>query len=76
MRQDDGSLGGALHRTQQVQQIGKIAILLGRDTIFKTGIEVVFGIEAGAPGLVGERRIGYHKVEGFQASIIFQIMGG
>ena len=54
-----------------MQQIGVIALLVGRDAeMLEALIRVVECINAGAPALVAERRIGNHIVKGFKLSVI------
>ena len=67
MGQDAGALAGALERTDDVQQVGVVALLGGRRA---EGLEALIGvvqrIDAGAPALVGERRVGNHVIEGLE----------
>lgn len=67
VRQDARAFARALQRADDVQQIGVVA-LLGRWRAegLKTLIGIVERIEAGAPALVAERRIGNHIVEGLE----------
>jgi hypothetical protein len=47
-----------------VQQVGIVALLVGRDAEgFEAAVGIFFGVEAGAPTFVGKRRIGDDVVE-------------
>jgi len=64
----------ALERTDDVQQIGVVSLLVGW---YAEGLEALVGvverIEAGAPTLVGKRRIGDDVVEGLERVAIFEL---
>ena len=68
VRQDAGAFAGALERAQDVQQVGVVALLGRRRAVgWKRSIRVVvLGVEAGAPALVAEGRIGDDVVEGLE----------
>jgi len=71
VREDARALTGALERAEDVQEIGKVALLGGRDAVVLEPLEgVVFGIETGAPAFVAERRIGDDVVERLQGIAI------
>ena len=63
-----GAFAGALQRADDVQQVGVVALLGGRHAEGEALEGVVRRVEAGAPGLVGERRIGDDVVEGLELS--------
>ena len=67
VRQDARPFAGALQRADDVQQVGVVALLGGRHA---EGLEAFVGIvgrvEAGAPALVAEGRIGDHVVESLE----------
>ena len=69
----DRGLARALERFEDVQEISVIAVALGRDqdrlAKGEALIEIVFGIEARAPRLIGEGRIGDHEIEGLELVI-------
>ena len=67
--QDDRTFAGALHRFQDVQQEGVVAILGRRNAVLEAAIQIVGRIEAVAPGLGGKREIGHHEVEGLEAAV-------
>ena len=61
------AFAGALERAQDVQEVGVIALLAGRDAVVLEALpRVVLGIEAGAPAFVAEGRIGDDVVEGLE----------
>src|SRR5690606_9435741 len=66
--QDAGGLGGALHRADDVEQIGVVALLGGRhapgEALERIALAAVAEGEAGGPRLVGERRVGDNVVVG------------
>ena len=74
MRQNARALAGALERADDVQQIGVVALLAGRRA---EGLEAVVGIveriEAGAPALVRERRIGDDVIEGLERVAVLEL---
>ena len=56
-----------------MQQIGVIALFGGwRAERFETIIRIIERIKTCAPALIGERRIGNHKVEGFECVAILE----
>ena len=67
MRQNDRAFAGALERGEDVQQEGVVAVLLRRDAELEAAVLVIGRVEAVAPGLGGERRIGDDEVEGLEA---------
>ena len=67
VREDARAFAGALERAEDVQQVGVIALLAGRDAVVLEALPgVVLGIEAGAPAFVAEGRIGDDVVEGLE----------
>jgi hypothetical protein len=67
VRENARAFAGALERAEDVQEVGVIALLAGRDAVvLETLPGVVLGIEAGAPALVAEWWIGDDVVEGFE----------
>jgi hypothetical protein len=66
MRQDARAFAGALERAEDMQKVGVIALLAGRDAVGETLPGVALGIEASAPAFVAEGRIGDDVVEGFE----------
>ena len=74
VRQDARAFAGALERADDVQQVGVVALLGGRRA---EGLEAVVGIveriEAGAPALVAERRIGDDVVEGLERVAVLEL---
>ena len=57
----------ALERAEDVQQVGVVALLGGRHAVVLEALEGVVGrVEAGAPALVAEGRIGDDVVEGLE----------
>ena len=74
VRQDARAFAGALERADDVQQVGVVALLGGRRA---EGLEALVGIveriEAGAPALVGERRIGDDVVEGLERVAVLEL---
>ena len=63
MRQDDRRLAGALERLEDVQQEGVVAVLLRRPAELEAAVLV---LQAVAPRLDRERRVGDDEVEGPQ----------
>ena len=56
-----------LSEREDVQQVGVVAVLGGRDAeVLEAVVRVVGRVEAGAPALVAERRIGDDEVEGLE----------
>ena len=77
VRQDAGSLGGGLEGADDVQQIGVVALLGGRDAEGLESIErIVQRIEAGAPALVGKGWVGDDVVEGLEGLAVFFLEEG
>ena len=71
MRQNDRALAGALERRDNVQKIGIVAVLRGRDAVLEAAVGIVAsGSRRRCSSLVGERRIGDDKVEGLEALIL------
>src|SRR5262245_44763644 len=66
MREDARAFAGALERATDVQEIGVIALLAGRDTVLETLPGVMLGIEPGIPAFVAEGRISADVVEGLE----------
>ena len=67
VRQDAGAFAGALERAEDVEEVGVVALLGGRDAVVLEALEgVVLGIQAGAPAFVAEGRIGDDVVEGLE----------
>src|SRR5262249_18563124 len=65
MRKDACAFALALERSHDVQEVGVITLLAGRDAIVLEALpRVVLGIQAGAPALVTKGRIGNDVVEG------------
>ena len=52
-----------------MQQKGIVAVLRGRNAVFKAPILVFAGMKAIAPGFGGKRRIGDHEIEGLELAI-------
>ena len=74
MGQDAGALAGALERADDVQQVGVVALFGGRHAEWlETLIRVVQRVDAGAPALVGKRRIGDHVVEGLEDAAFLEL---
>jgi hypothetical protein len=72
VREDAGAFAPTLERSQNVQEVGVIALLLGRDAIVLEALpRVVLGIEAGTPTFVAEGRIGDDIIERLE-SIAFE----
>lgn len=66
VRQDARGLARAFERAHDVQQVGKVALLGRWDAKdAKTAKGVVLRVNAVAPALVRERRVGHHVVKGF-----------
>ncbi len=66
VRQNNRAFAVALERGEDVEQKSVIAILLRRDAEGKTVVKVIGRIEAVAPSLGGERRIGDGEIEGLE----------
>lgn len=66
MRQDDRARAGGLHRGEDVQQEGKIAVLGGRFAIVEAAVFRLRRQPCG-PGLGREGRVGDDEVEGLEA---------
>ncbi|MNO68732.1 hypothetical protein D3C76_595710 [compost metagenome] len=73
--QDHRTLAGALQALDDVQQEGVIAVFLWRHAPDKAAELVVLGIEAASPVLVGEGRVGYGKVKGFELVVALLPLG-
>ena len=71
--QDAGAFALAPHRADDVQQVGVVALLGGRLAPLEALEGVVGGREAGAPGLVGEGRIGDDVVVGAQLLAVLEL---
>ncbi len=69
VRENDRAFAGALEAGEDVQQEGIVAVLLRRDAELEAAIQVIGRIEAVAPGLGGERKIGDDEVEGLEAAV-------
>lgn len=63
MGQNHRRLAGALQRGKHVQEEGVVAVFLRRNAIAETVVLILCRVEAIAPGLGGERRVGDDKVE-------------
>ena len=74
VRKDARAFAGALERADDVQQVGVVALLGGRHA---EGLEALVGvverIEAGAPALVAEGRIGDDVVEGLERVAVLEL---
>ena len=69
VRQDDRALAGALEAGEDVEQKGVVAVLRRRDAELEA-LELVVGrVEAVAPRLGRERRIGDDEVEGLERAV-------
>jgi hypothetical protein len=67
VRENARAFASALQRTDDVQQIGVVALSRGRDAVMLEAMEgIVRRIEPGAPALVAERRIGGDVVESLE----------
>ena len=74
VRQDAGAFAGALERADDVQQVGVVALLGGRRAEgLEAVVRVVERVEAGAPALVGEGRIGDDVVEGLERVAVLEL---
>ena len=74
MRQDARAFAGTFERANDVQQIGIVALLGGRRAEgLEALVRVVERIDAGAPALVGERRIGDDVVEGLERVAVLEL---
>ena len=76
VRQDAGALAGALHRADDVQQVGVVALLGGRLAPGEALEGIAGRRQAGAPGLVRERRIGDDVVVGAQLLAVLELRAG
>ena len=71
VRQNAGAFTLAFERTHDVQQVGVIALFVGRDAkVLEALPGIVLWIQPGAPAFVGERWIGNHKIKGFEIALI------
>ena len=69
MRENARAFAAALERADDVQQVGVVALLGGRHAVVLEALVGVVGrVEAGAPALVAEGRIGDDVVEGLELS--------
>ena len=73
VRQDAGAFAGALHRADDVQQVGVVALLRRRHAPGEALEGILRGREAGGPGLVGERRIGDDVVVGAELLAVLEL---
>ncbi len=73
VRQDAGATAGALHRADDVKQVGVVTLLGGRHAPSETLVRVVGRRQTGAPGLVAELRVGDHDVVGAQLMTIQEL---
>ena len=74
MRQDARALAGALERTDDVQEVGVVALLVGGNAKNLEPLEgVVQQIEAGAPTLVAKRRIGDDVIECLERVAVLEL---
>ena len=64
VREVDGGFAGALEAGDDVENEGEVAVLLGRNAKLEAFEFVVVSVEAIAPRLEGERRIGDDEIEG------------
>ena len=77
MRQDARGLAGTLERADDVQQVGVVALLGRRHAERPEPVErVVRRVEAGAPPLVRERRVGDDVVELFERIAVLELRVG
>jgi len=71
VRQNASALPGTFQRTDDMQQVGVIALLVRRRAeIMEAPVRIVKRVDAGAPAFVAERRIGDYVVEGFELTVI------
>ena len=76
MRQDARALAGAFQGTHDVEQVGVVALLGRRCSEMPEPVKgIIQRVDAGAPTLVAEWRIGDHVVEGLEgvAVLVFRI---
>ena len=74
VRQDARGFAGAFERADDVQQVGKVALFGRRHAeCFKPAVRVVQRVDAGAPALVRERRVGHHVVKGLEHVLAVQV---
>ena len=67
VREDAGPLAGGLERADDVEEVGEVALLVGRDAVaFEPLVGIVRGIEAGGPAFVAEGGIGGGVVESLE----------
>ena len=76
MGQDAGGFARALHRADDVQQVGVVALLGGRLAPGEALEGVLRWRDAGGPGLVGERRIGDDVVVGAELLAVLELGRG
>ena len=74
MWQNAGAFAGAFEGADDVQQVGVVALPGGRYAKGSEACVVVVGrVEAGAPALVAERRIGHHVVKGLERVAVLEL---
>lgn len=74
MRQNARTLPCALKRTDDVQQIGVVALLGRRHAEgLKTIVRIVQGIETGAPAFVGKGRIGDNIIKSLECVPVLKL---
>ena len=74
VRQDARALAGALERADDVQQIGVVALLGRRHAEMLEAFKFIVGrVNAGAPALVAERRIGDDVVKGLERAAVLEL---
>src|ERR1035438_9103248 len=77
VRENACAFAVAPERTDDVEKVGVVTLLGGRDAeVLEAQMGVVAGIDAVAPGLVAEGRIGDYVVEGFDGVAIFELRIG
>ena len=69
VRKNDRAFARALQAGEDVEEEGVVAVFRGRDAVVEAAELVFGGIEAVAPRLGGEGRIGDHEVERLEAAI-------
>lgn len=71
MRQDAGALAGTPQRTDNMQQVGEVALLgRWRAEMLETLVRVIERVKAGAPAFVDEGGIGNDEVEGLELAVV------
>src|ERR1022692_911548 len=77
VRENACTFAVAPERADDVEEVGVIALLGGRDAeALEAQVGVVAGIDAVAPGLVAEGRIGDYVVEGFDGVAVLEFWIG